>query len=101
IDSKVAEHLALVGEKARIAALARLERENIVTDDTLQPFDTILADDPDLAAVREVGKSDCLAYCLIFRHPLSIVSRHVPPGDFFKDRPELQVLFVEGRVLHA
>src|SRR6185503_3566727 len=101
IDPKVAEHLALVREKARIAALARLERENIVADETLQPFDTILADDPDLAAVREVRESDGLAHRLIFRLPLSIVSRHLPPGDFFKDCPEFQVLFVKKGVLHS
>ena len=78
IDSKVAEHLALVREKARIAALAWLERENVIADEALQPFHAIVAGDADLAAVREVGESDCLAHRLIFRDPFAIVSGHAP-----------------------
>src|SRR5262245_41085862 len=51
IDSKVAEHLALVSEKARIAALSWLEWDNIVADEALQPFHAIVAGDADLAAM--------------------------------------------------
>jgi hypothetical protein len=83
-------------EKARIAALAWLERENIVADEALQPFYAIVAGDADLTAVREVGESDCLAHRLIFRDPLAIVSGHVPSGDLFKGRTKLRVEIVEA-----
>jgi hypothetical protein len=96
IDPKVAKHLALVGEKARIAALAWLEWENIVADEALKPFHTIVAGDADLAPMRKVGESDCLAYCLIFLEPLSIVSGHVPSGNLFEGRTKLRVVVVDG-----
>src|SRR5262245_60004466 len=100
IDSKVAKHLALVREKARIAALTWLERENVVADEALQPFHAIVAGDADLAPVREVGESDCLAHCVIFRDPLAIVSGHLPSGDCFKDCAEFLVVLVESGLFH-
>jgi hypothetical protein len=85
-----------VREKARIAALAWLERKDIVADEALQPFHAIIARDAVFATVREVGESDSLAHSLIFRDPLAILSGHFPPGDLFKGRTELRMDIVEA-----
>src|SRR5688572_7936422 len=101
IDSKVAEHLALVREKAGIAALARLERENVVANEALHPFHAIVAGNANLAAVREVRESDCLAYRVVLRDPLAIVSGHFPPCDVFEDGAEFLVVLVEAGLFHC
>ena len=96
IDSKVAEHLALVGQEARITALAWLERENVVADESLQPFHAVVAGDADLAPVREIGEPNGLTHCLIFLDPFTIVSGHVPSGDLFERGVKLCMEIVDA-----
>jgi hypothetical protein len=75
--------------------LAWLERKNVIADDTLKPFHAIVARDTDLAAMRQIGESDCLANGTIFCFPVAIVGRDLPSGAVFEGGAELRVVLVK------
>jgi hypothetical protein len=77
-----------------------LQRQNVVADNALQPFHAIIAGHANFATVREVGEPDCSADGSVFRDPIAIVGRHVPPCNLFKGRAEFPMMVVQSGLFH-
>ena len=69
-----------------------LEGKDVVADDALQPLHAILARDPELTAMGEIGDPHCLTDGTMFGRDIAIVGRYFPAGDILKRRSELGML---------
>jgi hypothetical protein len=77
-----------------------LEGKDVVADDALQPLHAILARDPELAAMGEIGYPHGLADGTMFRRDIAIVGWYFPSRDLLKRRSELGMLHVNAGGFH-
>ena len=80
--------------------MPRSEREDVVADDALQPFDPVLARNPDLAPMREVHDAGTISDSVMLGNGVAIVIRDIPSGPFDNGCAKLEMSLVKFGTLH-
>lgn len=76
--------------------MSGLEGKDVVADDALQPLYAILARDPELAAMGEVGYSNGFPDGTMLCRYVSIVHWHLPTSDLLKRCAQLGMFLVKA-----